>query len=104
MKKEKKEKTRDKIRDAPAPLLKTGEWQKSLLAEKDNEDAVIIRKMKGILNKLTEAKFDKLYADLLQSGIKTSVHFECLMKEVFDKAVTQHHFIWYFCFTSFFVG
>jgi len=67
MKKEKKEKTRDKIRDAPAPLLKTGEWQKSLLAEKDNEDAVIIRKMKGILNKLTEAKFDKLYADLLQS-------------------------------------
>jgi len=93
MKKEKKEKTRDKIRDAPAPLLKTGEWQKSLLAEKDNEDAVIIRKMKGILNKLTEAKFDKLYADLLQSGIKTSVHFECLMKEVFDKAVTQHHFI-----------
>jgi len=94
VKKEKKDKTnRDKTKDAPVPLLKTGEWQKSLLAEKDNEDAVVIRKMKGILNKLTEAKFDKLYADLLQSGIKTSVHFECLMKEVFDKAVTQHHFI-----------
>lgn len=49
--------------------------------------------MKAILNKLTEAKFDKLYNDMIACGIKTQYHIEVLMKEVFHKAVNQHHFI-----------
>eukprot|EP00397_Hematodinium_sp_SG-2012_P025623 GEMP01026782.1.p1 GENE.GEMP01026782.1~~GEMP01026782.1.p1 ORF type:complete len:650 (+),score=172.52 GEMP01026782.1:56-2005(+) len=68
-------------------------WLKMQEEEKKDDDAIIVRKMKGILNKLTEAKFEKLYNDLLESGIRTVFHIEALMKEVFDKAVTQHHFI-----------
>lgn len=30
---------------------------------------------------------------MIQCGIKTTYHIEVLMKEVFQKAVTQHHFI-----------
>jgi hypothetical protein len=60
---------------------------------KIDEDANVIRQMKSILNKLTVEKFDTLYQKLLECGIETHAHIECLMREVFEKATTQHHFI-----------
>jgi hypothetical protein len=56
-------------------------------------DKEVEREMKGILNKLTVEKFRPLYNQLIGCGIKTEAHVEILMKEVFEKATTQHHFI-----------
>jgi hypothetical protein len=49
--------------------------------------------MKLILNKLTIERFDLLYEQLIECGISSSSHVEILMREVFEKATTQHHFI-----------
>jgi len=57
-------------------------------------DEQVVRNMKSILNKLTVEKFDGLYEKLInESGISKTNHVEALMREVFDKATTQHHFI-----------
>jgi len=56
-------------------------------------DAEVVRKMKSILNKLTIEKFPVLYQNLLQCGIQTAGHAEALIREVFEKATTQHHFV-----------
>jgi len=42
---------------------------------------------------LTIEKFDTLSQQLLDCGIETQLHVEFLMREVFEKATTQHHFI-----------
>jgi len=47
----------------------------------------------AILNKLTVEKFDSLFEQLATCGIKKPEHLEMLMREVFNKATTQHHFI-----------
>jgi hypothetical protein len=79
------------------PKLESSEnsWaskQRDTEARKDS-DQVVHRKVKAILNKLTIEKFDSLYLQLLESGIETKAHIENLMREVFEKATTQHHFI-----------
>jgi len=38
-------------------------------------------------------KFPQLYDQLLACGIRTTGHVQALIKEVFQKATTQHHFI-----------
>uniref|UniRef100_A0A7S4SH97 MIF4G domain-containing protein n=1 Tax=Alexandrium monilatum TaxID=311494 RepID=A0A7S4SH97_9DINO len=57
------------------------------------DDAEVVRRMKSILNKLTIEKFPVLYQKLLASGIQTAGHAEALIREVFEKATTQHHFV-----------
>lgn len=57
------------------------------------DDAEVVRRMKSILNKLTIEKFPVLYQKLLSSGIHTAGHAEALIREVFEKATTQHHFV-----------
>jgi hypothetical protein len=56
-------------------------------------DEEIVRALKSILNKLTIEKFDSLSKQLINCGIRTSIHLELLIQEVFEKATTQHHFI-----------
>jgi len=70
-------------------------WATSVQKNKQlgDDDQLIIRKCKGILNKLTVEKFDKLFDQLIQVGMSKACHIEALMKEVFEKATTQHHFI-----------
>ncbi|CAJ1431299.1 unnamed protein product, partial [Effrenium voratum] len=53
----------------------------------------IARSIKSILNKLTLEKFQALSQQLLSCGISTAQHVEVLIREIFDKATTQHHFI-----------
>lgn len=65
-------------------------------AEADLEelsDEEIVRRMKSILNKLTIEKFPVLSKQLACCGIKSSAHLDLLIREVFEKATTQHHFI-----------
>lgn len=73
-------------------------WARSVqdtkkLMDDDLQDLLVIRKCKGILNKLTFEKFETLFLQLTQVGISKNCHIEALMKEVFEKATTQHHFI-----------
>jgi len=68
-------------------------WAMKQQASKENSDEVVARKMKAILNKLTVEKFDALSEQLCDCGIRTDAHIMTLMREVFEKATTQHHFI-----------
>jgi hypothetical protein len=57
------------------------------------DDHEVVRAMKSILNKLTLEKFDYLYDQLINCGIRNALHLELLIQEIFEKATTQHHFI-----------
>lgn len=61
-------------------------------AAEDPAEAEVLRAMKAILNKLTIERFDVLYKQLLQWP-KNVGHVEILIREVFEKATTQHHFV-----------
>mmetsp|Transcript_32408 Transcript_32408/g.58931 ORF Transcript_32408/g.58931 Transcript_32408/m.58931 type:complete len:611 (-) Transcript_32408:63-1895(-) len=64
-------------------------------SKKGSEDSneKVSRSARAILNKLTVEKFDVLYEQLLTCGIRTPEHVAILMREVFEKATVQHHFI-----------
>jgi len=59
----------------------------------ENSIEAVVRKARGILNKLTVEKFDSLYDQLALCGINTEDHLRQLMHEIFEKATLQHHFI-----------
>eukprot|EP00931_Biecheleriopsis_adriatica_P067374 TRINITY_DN41525_c0_g1_i1.p1 TRINITY_DN41525_c0_g1~~TRINITY_DN41525_c0_g1_i1.p1 ORF type:complete len:1220 (+),score=343.80 TRINITY_DN41525_c0_g1_i1:129-3788(+) len=82
-------------RPEPLPKLESSEnsWASQQKDKKQDDEQVIIRTMKSILNKLTVEKFDTLSQQLLECGISTKHHTEVLMREVFEKATLQHHFI-----------
>jgi len=58
-----------------------------------NDDVSIEKASRSILNKLTIEKFDSLYEQLATCGVSTPEHIKILMREVFEKATVQHHFI-----------
>ncbi|KAF7457798.1 MIF4G domain-containing protein [Cryptosporidium felis] len=60
---------------------------------KGNQFETQLRQYRAILNKLTIEKFDKLYDQILSVGINNEEEMIGLLKLVFDKATTQHHFI-----------
>ena len=61
---------------------------------KEEVDASL-KKLKSILNKITLDNYCKLSAELIeQGGDFTSTKFlETLIDELWNKAVTQHHFV-----------
>jgi len=58
-----------------------------------DDDAKVTRAVRSILNKLTIEKFESLFHQLIDLGIKSPQHISMLMSELFEKATTQHHFI-----------
>lgn len=56
-----------------------------------------MRQLKALLNKLTVEKFDKIYSQIISAGITEEAQVVQLMKMVFEKAVTQHHYIQVCC-------
>ncbi|KFG61480.1 MIF4G domain-containing protein, partial [Toxoplasma gondii RUB] len=76
-------------------ILKASEssWVKKQAEQKKDEQQQLLRRLKGHLNKLTLEKFEKLYPQILNAGIKEKEEVNALMKMVFEKAVSQHHFI-----------
>merc|ERR1719473_1343645 len=72
-----------------------GAWvlaMQSRRSTSDHDDEVT-RKACSILNKLTIEKFDALFEQLVTCGISKPEHVEVLMREVFNVATTQHHFV-----------
>ena len=61
--------------------------------EGDDVNVAVRRSVKSILNKLTVEKFEKLYAKLLECGIRTAEHAELLAQEIFEQATLQHNFV-----------
>eukprot|EP00929_Paragymnodinium_shiwhaense_P074227 TRINITY_DN37969_c0_g1_i1.p1 TRINITY_DN37969_c0_g1~~TRINITY_DN37969_c0_g1_i1.p1 ORF type:complete len:543 (+),score=162.11 TRINITY_DN37969_c0_g1_i1:65-1693(+) len=51
------------------------------------------RSVRSILNKLSVEKFQPLSQQLRQVGYQTVEHVGVLIKEIFEKATTQHHYI-----------
>lgn len=64
-----------------------------ILPSGEVDDQKLVRKMNGLLNKLTVDKFEKLYIALLELGISKQTHVQNLIEMIFLKAVTQHHYI-----------
>ncbi|CEL98189.1 unnamed protein product [Vitrella brassicaformis CCMP3155] len=86
---------RDRDRDDNKVVVGENSWVASMKKTKveQNESEAVLRKLKGILNKLTIEKFDRLYQQILDAGITQNSEIEALVGMVFDKATTQHHFI-----------
>jgi len=57
------------------------------------DDENVTRAARSILNKLTVEKFASLFEQLTTCGIKQPHQISILMREIFEKATTQHHFI-----------
>jgi len=75
---------------APSAAASPTAWKPGGSLTKDQQ---IERSIKSLLNKLTRDNYSKLYSQLLETGICEQVHIECLAREVFMKATTQHNFI-----------
>jgi hypothetical protein len=83
------------------PQLQTSEnsWAAANRNAKTEEteeatDTQVMRAISSILNKLTVEKYDSLYKKLVgETNICKETHVEGLMKQVFQKATTQHHYI-----------
>lgn len=76
---------KDKLQRSSTPA-----WAPGKALTKDQK---IEREIKSILNKLTRENFERLCPQLLACGITAQTHVECLAREVFLKATTQHQFI-----------
>lgn len=59
---------------------------------KQSQEEKVVGEIKSILNKLTREKYDALSKQLF-ALISERQHVECVAREVFDKATTQHTFI-----------
>ncbi|SIO73208.1 translation initiation factor eIF-4F [Babesia microti strain RI] len=85
----------DFVRPVQEQLPKPSEtsWVANQKLQKADDTIALVRKVKGLLNRLTYEKFDIIYTQLIQIGVFTMEHLRLLIDVVFDKAVTQHHFI-----------
>lgn len=59
----------------------------------NGDDAQVARVARSLLNKLTLEKFDTLYEQIATCGVRTPSQVTILMREIFEKATAQHHFI-----------
>jgi len=75
------------------PACSAESWVAAQRNGSPEEDDIVTRAARSILNKLTVEKFDALFHQLAQCGIKQPHHISILMHEIFEKATTQHHFI-----------
>ncbi|ORX56526.1 hypothetical protein BCR36DRAFT_319935 [Piromyces finnis] len=76
------------------PLEKSeNAWKMVKPSEKNSEDLEIkLRKVKGILNKLTLEKFKILADQIVDIGIKDEETLKGIIKEIFDKAIDEPNF------------
>eukprot|EP00747_Dinoflagellata_sp_TGD_P025843 gnl/TRDRNA2_/TRDRNA2_131522_c0_seq2.p1 gnl/TRDRNA2_/TRDRNA2_131522_c0~~gnl/TRDRNA2_/TRDRNA2_131522_c0_seq2.p1 ORF type:complete len:859 (-),score=244.41 gnl/TRDRNA2_/TRDRNA2_131522_c0_seq2:168-2390(-) len=90
------QKTTDAQKKSKLPAASSNSWLAQQARSKDqhDEDEKVERACRSILNKLTVEKFDSLYEQLGSScGIRSPNHLALLMREIFEKATVQHHFI-----------
>ncbi|GIX64454.1 MIF4G domain-containing protein [Babesia caballi] len=85
--------SRDHLEAVSVPQASESSWiikQAKLKMDKDHQ---LVRKLMGLLNRLTVEKFDTIYQQVLVSGVQTYQQALMLVKIIFEKAITQHHFI-----------
>lgn len=58
-----------------------------------DQEVAVVRQARGILNKLTDANFERLYTQLVECGIRSATQLEAVIMEIFEKATTQHGFL-----------
>lgn len=75
------------------PAASESSWVIKQAKQKLDKECQLKRKIMGLLNRLTFEKFDIIYDQIIACGIDTPEHALMLVKFVFGKAVTQHHFI-----------
>lgn len=59
----------------------------------ENPEFAVVRKARGILNKLTESNLETMYNQLVECGIRSITQLEALIMEIFEKATAQHGFL-----------
>jgi hypothetical protein len=79
-----------KIIEVKALEMSENRWKPS---KPTDEEEKVFKAAKGILNKLTLEKFDKLYGELLNVGITSASLMRGLVVLIYDKAVLEPHFI-----------
>ncbi|AFZ81103.1 MIF4G domain-containing protein [Theileria equi strain WA] len=79
--------------DQQLPAASESSWIIKQAKQKLDKECQLKRKIMGLLNRLTFEKFDIIYDQIIACGIDTPEHALMLVKFVFGKAVTQHHFI-----------
>lgn len=88
-----KKKNKKKRANAALPETSSSSWAAHQQKADGSDDERVARAARSILNKLTIEKFDSLYEQLVLCGFSTPEHIAILMREVFEKATMQHHFI-----------
>jgi len=68
-------------------------YQQAVHASTQDDNDRVTRSVRSILNKLTVEKFDALFEQLTECGLRTVEHVIILVREIFEKATTQHNFI-----------
>mmetsp|Transcript_46477 Transcript_46477/g.95046 ORF Transcript_46477/g.95046 Transcript_46477/m.95046 type:complete len:869 (+) Transcript_46477:478-3084(+) len=79
-----------KIIEVKALEVSENRWKP---AKATDEEEKVFKAIKGILNKLTLEKFDKLYAELLATGITSASLMKGFVVILYDKAVLEPTFI-----------
>uniref|UniRef100_A0A1B0FEA3 W2 domain-containing protein n=1 Tax=Glossina morsitans morsitans TaxID=37546 RepID=A0A1B0FEA3_GLOMM len=76
----------------PRILLKTNEIDNDPKAKSQREKEELVRRVRGILNKLTPEKFDPLVKEIMELKIDTMEKMEAAMILVFEKAIDEPNF------------
>lgn len=71
--------------------LRRAEREENMVAEATPDD--IARKAKGLLNKLTQERFEPLCQQILDLPVRTAEQLAALVAEIFDKATTEKGFL-----------
>lgn len=76
----------------PRVLLKGNEIDNDPKAKAHREKEELVRRVRGILNKLTPEKFDPLVKEIMELKIDTMDKMEAVMILVFEKAIDEPNF------------
>ncbi|KAK2198215.1 bifunctional Armadillo-type fold/MIF4G-like [Babesia duncani] len=85
--------SRDNFEAVSIPKASESSWIIKQRLQKEDRDQLLIRKIVGLLNRLTFEKFDTIYDQIIECGLTTVEHALMVVRIVFEKAITQHHFI-----------
>lgn len=85
--------SRDQLEAVSLPRASESSWIIKQAKLKQDKEHQLMRRIMGLLNRLTVEKFDTIYKNILLSGIETVQQASMLVKIIFEKAIAQHHFI-----------
>jgi len=68
-------------------------WLSAQRQRRSSMEELFQRRIKSLLNKLTVEKFEDIRKQILTIGFSKVAHLELFIREIFEKATSQHHFI-----------